>query len=96
MALTMAWSSDYHRIPQGVRDALDRYVTHGISPGSFTRAVLENDLFEALGRGDLESTAALPAICGYVYNELPSDCWGSPEKVVAWIAEAERRLQEKA
>lgn len=52
--------------------------------GDFVRAVLSNDLVEAVGRADAESMAALKAIVQYVYCELPSVCWGSPEKVKAW------------
>ncbi len=61
-----------------------RHVEHGIEPGGFIEAVLENDLKEALGRGDLESLANLFAIVSFCYNDIPAGAWGSPKKVQAW------------
>ena len=61
--------------------SLDRYQHHKIPTGSFLRAVLENDLTEALGRADAESLANLKEIHMYIYNHLPSDIWGSRSKV---------------
>ncbi len=94
MSHLLAYPHEYHLIPPGVREAIDSFVRDGYSPGSFTRAMLENNLFEAIGRADYDSMAALPAICGYVYNEVPSLCWGSPEKVQAWIVAHEQKRQE--
>jgi hypothetical protein len=72
-------------IKPSIIESLDRYVNHGIEPGSFLRAVLENDLMEAFGRADIENRATLFEICEYVYNELPFSCHGSPAKVKAWL-----------
>lgn len=52
--------------------------------GDFLRAVLSNDLTEAMGRADAYNRITLPAIVGLCYNELPSECWGSAEKVRVW------------
>ena len=65
--------------------SLRRYADHGIPTGNFLRAVLANDLMEAMGRADAENRAAIWHICGYVYNEIPSPCHGSYEIVDAWI-----------
>jgi hypothetical protein len=72
-------------IPQYTLDSLTRYVEHGIPPGSFLCAVLENNLVRAVGRADRENLAALPEIVKYIYNELPSTCWGSPARVNEYI-----------
>lgn len=72
-------------IPAHTKGALDRYVNHGLLPGDFLMSVLTNDLFGAVARADSANRAALPEICSYVYNELPSDCWGSPDKVDRFI-----------
>jgi len=72
-------------IPQHIRAGLDRYVKGGIKTGGFLYAVLTNDLFEAVGRADIESRINLFDICDYIYNKVPLSCWGSKEKVKEWI-----------
>ena len=64
-------------IPSHTLAALNRYVEHKLAPGGFLTAVLSNDLFGAVARADSENLVALPDIVKYIYNELPSDCWGS-------------------
>jgi len=74
-----------NKIPRAVKESLDRYVYHRIPTGGFLYAVLTNDLFEAVGRADDCNLACLPEICSYIYNEVPSTCWGSPEAVQLWL-----------
>jgi hypothetical protein len=69
-----------------VKEALQRWIEFGILPGSFLLAVLENDLVESLGRADSYNRATLFQICQYVYHCLPTEAWGSPEKVQKWHA----------
>jgi len=73
-------------IPLHLKEAFDRYVDHGIEPGGFLMAVLENNLCQAVGRADDQNIQILKDIVAYVYNDMPSECWGSPEKVRAWRA----------
>lgn len=73
-------------IPDGVREAIDRYVENRVETGSFTRSVLENDLNGAIGRADPQSLAALKDIVSHVYNCIPRACQGSPETVEGWLA----------
>jgi len=68
------------------KDSLDRYINHGIAPGSFLRAVLENNLYNAINFGDADSLENLNSICLYIYNYLPGNSWGSKETVRAWVA----------
>ena len=70
---------------QTTKDALDRYVQDHIPTGGFLRAVLANDLMQALGRADCENRRDIYEICSYIYNEIPSSCHGSYEKVDAWL-----------
>ena len=65
--------------------SIDRYVEHRIPTGGFLEAVLSNDLMGAVGRADAGNLRDLHEICSYVYNRIPSGCWGSPEKVRAWL-----------
>ena len=66
-------------------ESLQRYADNHIETGGFLRAVLENDLMEAVGRADEINQQDLFDICGYVYNDMPAICHGSPEKVQAWL-----------
>ena len=75
----------YPGVRQDTIDTINNYVTKGWEPGSFVRAVLENNLMEALGRADIGNRHAIFEICGYVYNEIPSGSHGSPGKVEAWM-----------
>ena len=75
-----------------VKDSLKRYVEDGCPTGHFLEAVLSNNLTEAIGRADDENLATLPAIVSYCYNKIPADCWGSPEKVDAWL---KRKIEER-
>jgi len=72
-------------IPQYTLASLTRYVEHGIPPGSFLCAVLENNLVRSVGRADRENLAALPEIVKYVYNEIPSNAWGNSKSVSDYI-----------
>ena len=73
-------------IPERTKQAIDQYVSAHTPRGGFLTAVLSNDLKGAFGRADEENRAALFDIVGYCYNEIPSECWGSPAKVEAWLA----------
>lgn len=71
---------------QDIKDSLERYVKHKISPGGFLRAVLENDLTNAVARADYINIQRIPEIVRYVYNEVPGTAWGSPELVEEWLS----------
>lgn len=75
----------YPACPERFIQALDRYVNFGIATGGFLRAVLENDLGEAVGRADDESLMALRPIYGVVFNCIPDPAHGSKEAVAAWL-----------
>lgn len=73
-------------IPPLILESLTRYVEIGCPVGDFLQAVIANDLVEAFSRADHHSTDAMAAIVGFVYNELPSNCWGSRAVYRAWVA----------
>jgi len=72
-------------IPKHIEEAFDRYVNCRISPGDFLQAVLSNDLKGSFMLADDENRENLFDIVSYVYNELPFNCQGSPEKVKKWL-----------
>lgn len=80
---------DALRYPQiaHLLESLRAYAEVGRPTGDFLRCVLENDLFGALGRADDVNKWLLPFICMYIYNEMPTACWGSAEKVDRWVVQ---------
>ena len=68
-----------------LKDAIDLYIQKGRYTGSFLRAVLTNDLFEAVGRADHLNIDLIPTYCAYLYNECPAGCFGSVEQYDSWI-----------
>jgi len=75
---------EFH-IPDYMMPGLLRYIEYGVMPGHFLTAVLENDLKEAVSQADENNMKNLPAYMGYLYNEAPIGCYGSPEIVSAWV-----------
>ena len=74
-----------HTIPDATAEGLMRYLDHHVRPGSFLSAVICNDLRESLGCADDENAASLQALVAFLYNEVPTVAWGSPEKFQAWL-----------
>ena len=71
-------------LPSRMWGGVDRYLTHGIPPGHFLTAILENDLKEACARADDENVLLLHNYVRFFYNCVPGGCWGSPEAVSKW------------
>jgi hypothetical protein len=86
----------YERLPAGLRGGMERYIEQGVPPGCFLTAVLTNDLCEACSRADDINRDLLWEIVGWLWNEAPASCWGSPERVSEWLAAAARRRATKA
>ena len=73
-------------IPEHTKGGIDRYVNYHIPTGDFLYAVLTNNLKESFARADDENIKNMFDIVKYCYNEIPSECWGSPEKVKNWLS----------
>lgn len=73
-------------IPRAIEDGLRAYAIDRRPTGDFLRAVLENDLTNAALRADPRNQLLLSAIVLYCTSCLPATCWGSAEKVRAWLA----------
>jgi len=75
----------YGKIPDRMLRSLNMYVKNGVPPGDFLMAVLNHDLFEAVGRADTENQEALADYVKYIYNYCPGGCHGSRERIREWI-----------
>jgi hypothetical protein len=65
--------------------AIDRYINDHLPPGGFLSAVICNDLKEAVSHADDFNMRNIPAIVAYFYNNAPGNCWGSKERMEAWL-----------
>jgi len=83
-------------IPNRMMGAIALYVESRKAPGGFLTAVICNDLKEACGRADDENLRNLPAFVAYFHNEAPSACWGSEEKMRAWLAREDVRARSRS
>ena len=75
----------YDKLPPHMVDGARRYIEHGIMPGGFMMAVLDNDLGGAFARADEVNTAAMKQWAMWLYNDAPGGCWGSPRITEAWM-----------
>lgn len=87
MNLSQNLNQDEHM--KGIIATLRRYVDDKIPTGGFLQSVLSNDLTEACVRADDINRYILFDIVKYIYNNLPMNCWGSPEKVQRWLEKEE-------
>ncbi len=87
----------HRRVPSHIVDGFVLWVTHGLKPGQFVTAVLENNLANSFLRADPTNRRAMLEIVTFVYEDLPLTCWGSKEKMKAWAeaCQKEREAKEK-
>jgi hypothetical protein len=76
---------DHFEMDPLIIESLDRYMNEKIPCGGFLNAVLENDLFEAMGKADARNRVTIFLICRYIYNNLPAQSFGSKELVAEWL-----------
>lgn len=75
---------NYDLLPESLQDGAQRWIEDHFPPGGFLQAVISNDLKESLGRADDNNREEIFRIVSFFYNEAPSDCWGSVEKLHLW------------
>ena len=73
------------KVPEHILPSIIAYVKQGRPVGGFLNAVLSNNLLESFKRADDINCIHMFDIVNYLYNEAPSTCWGSPEKVEIWL-----------
>jgi hypothetical protein len=76
---------DWSLIPLHCRLGLRDYIEHGHETGGFLYAVLSNDLKMAVRQADDHNRTQLHNYVTFLYRHAPLQCWGSPERVAAWI-----------
>jgi hypothetical protein len=64
---------------------VERYINARIAPGPFLRAVICNDLREAIARADDENLAHLREWVRWFHWEAPAKCHGSDEVMQRWL-----------
>lgn len=70
---------------QDLKEGLDNYKQR-CQPGSFLRALLENNLIGAVAHVDMTSEINLCAFVRFTNNYLPGFMWGAPHRVRQWLA----------
>lgn len=79
-----------HLVPDRYWPGLVRYFVESVRPGGFLEALLKNDLLTAVCKIDEDMLPELLPLVRFLYNFAPPRSHGSPDKVEAWLAEAER------
>lgn len=70
-------------LPSSMVGALIAYAKHGAPLGGFLTALVENNFINVVSSADSTNSRLLKEYALFLYNELPSPCWGSKEKVKA-------------
>jgi len=81
----MPTTINYEKLPEHIRGGVKRYIEDGIPPGSFLIAVICNKLIDSFLRADDTNLESMIDIVDFFYNEAPSECHGSEEKMQLWI-----------
>lgn len=80
-------NNNYEWIPVPyMKLGIEQYIEQGLEPGGFLKALIQNDLREAVARADINNSAALADWVRALYSYAPSGCWGSPEAYEQWVA----------
>lgn len=82
-------------VPEDTLECLNNYIEHGIPTGGFLEAVINNDLFQAVARADDRNIRVIPSIVSYLYNEAPSTCWGSNQRMEHWVEQKRAEREAK-
>jgi hypothetical protein len=82
-----------------LREPMKEYVEKGLLDDRFIELLLSNNLVGTVQAADFININQIPQLCDFLTWEIPSTCWGSPEKVRNWIArgglEGSRKKQGK-
>jgi hypothetical protein len=82
------WEDD---IEPNIQTAIENYLIYGWEPGSFTTALLANNLYRAAGSAHPAVLPALKDIVTWVVNVIPRESYGSEEAVRDWMQDVDGR-----
>ena len=88
------WGAGLRWVPDHMRAGLVRYLLFGILPGSFTRAIISNDYFEACRRADDANRTMLFGYAMFFVNYAPGGCYGSAAHMAEWAKQGGMLGQE--
>lgn len=71
-------------LPKCKQKSIDKYVEDGTDPGHFLGSCLANDLQGAYSHADSWGLELIPVIVKYIFNRIPSCCWGDWKTVENW------------
>ena len=72
-------------LPPYMQPGIVRYVVYGVKPGSFLLSVFAGEQELAERRADTLNKKLLPLYAEFLGRGCPPECWGSSDKVRAWI-----------
>ena len=79
---------NYSLVPEEYRGNMERYIVgreiaHDLP--DFLVACIKNDLLNAVTMADHKNLQRLPDIMRFLYNDAPSECWGSLQAYERWL-----------
>ena len=75
----------YEDLPEHCRESVKKYIEKGKPVGGFLRAVFENNLVETFLKADDINKRCLISYVLFLYNDAPSQCYGSREAYKRWV-----------
>ena len=77
--------TNYNKVPNSYMiEGVKRYVEEGGEIGHFLTALFSNDLIGTFSRADSSNREKMWDWVKFLWNEVPSNCWGSREQVIRW------------
>lgn len=76
---------DMSKVPEHIRPGIEMYIREGRPVGKFLSYVICNKLKESFMYADEININRMFDIVNFFYNQAPFSCWGSEEKMKAWI-----------
>lgn len=77
-------STAHTRLPLHMIPGLARWVLWAVPPGNFLQQLLLNRFAHAVFAADDHNREHLLQWAQFLYNDLPSDCWGGEAEIFAW------------
>lgn len=74
----------FYELPIYMHGSLVEYIMEGRPVGGFLKAVLENNLSEAVNRADNVNQEALVRYVKFLHNKAPSGSWGREGACEYW------------